>query len=83
MYKKGDMRRIWIVIGAVECLERPTLTTIVKATGLAKASIDDTLKKLMSDQIPGFSLVKDGPVYSIEEWGLLKKKELKVFYLNT
>ncbi len=80
MYPKGDMRRIWHIIGAVECLERATLTTIVQATGIPKASVDDTLKKIMYEQIPGFMLIKDGPVYTITSWGILKKKELKDFY---
>ncbi len=81
--KKGDMRRTWFVLGAVAKLDRPTLTTIVEATGLPKASVNDTLNKIMDNQIPGLYLEKTGAVYSISEWGEIVKKNGVINFFNS
>ncbi len=78
---KGDMRRVWCVLGAIETLERATLTTLVDALGLPKSSINDVLKKLLSGQLPGLIIVKTGAVYTVSDWGeLLKKNGVKKYY---
>ncbi len=78
---KGDMRRVWCVLGAIESLERATLTTLVSALGLPKSSINDVLKKLLSGQVPGLVITKQDAVYSVSEWGeILKKNGVKKYY---
>jgi hypothetical protein len=82
IFKKGDLRRLWFVLGAVAELDSATLTTIVKATGMPKASVNDLLIKIMNGQIPTLELKKVGPVYSIESWGELVKKKGVISYFN-
>lgn len=78
---KGDMRRVWVVLGAIESIDRATLTTLVDATGLPKASINDVLKKLLAGQVPGLVIAKQGAVYTVSDWGeLLKKNGVKIYY---
>lgn len=77
------MRRTWFILGAVAQLNRPTLTTIVEATGLPKASVNDTLNKVMDNQIPGLILEKNGAVYSIINWGEIVKKNGVIHFFNS
>jgi hypothetical protein len=81
--KKGDMRKVWFVLGAVATLDRPTLTTIVNATGLAKPTVYDALNKIIGGQIPTLEMVKSDAVYSIENWGDLVNKKGVISYFNT
>lgn len=81
-FKKGDLRRLWFVLGAVAKLDRATLTTIVNATGMPKATVNDLLIKIMDGQIPTLELKKVGPVYSIEHWGELVNKKGVISYFN-
>lgn len=82
-FKKGDMRRVWFVLGAVAILDKPTLTSLVRATGMPKASINDTLNKLMEGQIPGLVLVKNDAEYQIDDWGDLVNKTPVISFFNS
>lgn len=81
-FKKGDMRRVWFALGAVAAIDRPTLTTVVKATGLPKASVSDLLNKVIEGQIPELEMKKTGAVYSIERWGELINEKAVVSFFN-
>lgn len=79
----SDLRRLWIILGAVITLERPTLVSIVKATSMPKGSVNDKLLRLMSEQVPGLQITKVGPVYSITSWSeecVLSKAGIVSFY---
>jgi len=79
----SDLRRLWIILGAVITLDRPTLVSIVKATSIPKASVNVKLLRLMSEQVPGLEITKDGPVYSITSWSeecVLSKAGILSFY---
>ena len=83
-FLRSDLRRLWLILGAVDALERPTLTTIVQALKMPKPTVNDALKKLMSDQVPDLKIVKNGPVYEIHEWGgFITKAGVRKFYNNT
>lgn len=81
-FQKGDMRRVWFILGAVAVQDQPTLTTLVKGTGMPKASINDALNKLMDGQIPTLSLTKQGAVYVVEDWGDLVNKNAVISFFN-
>ena len=81
---RGDLRRLWLILGAVDALERPSLVAIVEAVGMPKPTVSDALKKLMSGQVPGLKIVKNGPVYEIQEWGgFITKTGVRKFYVST
>ncbi len=80
---KGDMRRVWYILGAIESIDCATLTTLVNATGLPKSSINDVLKKLQAGQVPGLVLVKSEAVYSVAKWGDILKKTGVIDYYKT
>ncbi|MFC3110896.1 hypothetical protein ACFQAT_28620 [Undibacterium arcticum] len=60
-YPKGDARRLFVLLAAIDYLERPTLTTLTKFTGHNKGTITADVDKLR-DQF-GVEIHKDGPVY--------------------
>lgn len=76
LYPKADARRLFVLLTAIDELERPTLTTLAAYTGHNKGTIDADIAKL-NEQFD-VVIVKDGPVYRIESWGeTLKKKGVK------
>ena len=77
-YPKGDARRLFVVLAAIDCLERPTITSIAAYTGHNKGTIDADVEKLR-DQY-GVDIQRDGPVFVLRSWGdVLKKAGVKKF----
>ncbi|MDR6397921.1 hypothetical protein ACTOWA_00530 [Herbaspirillum seropedicae] len=77
-YPKADARRLFVLLAAIDYLERPTLTSLSEFTGHNKGTIDADVAKLREQY--GVMVEKDGPVYSVESWGdLLKKSAVKKF----
>lgn len=75
-YPKGDARRLFVILAAIDSLERPTLTTLVACTGHNKGTIPGDIDKLREQF--GVDIVKDGAVYGVKSWGdLLKKNGVK------
>tara|TARA_B110000196_G_C21151582_1_gene670046 strand:+ start:516 stop:779 length:264 start_codon:yes stop_codon:yes gene_type:complete len=83
MFPRGDLNRIWLVIGAIDNLESATLVNIVKATGMPKPTINDILKKLLNGQVPSVIIVKNEAIYSIKEWGDFREEITKLFQNST
>ena len=75
-YPKGDARRLFVVLAAIDCLERPTITSIAAYTGHNKGTIDADVAKLR-DQY-GVEIDRDGAVFVLRSWGdVLKKAGVK------
>lgn len=66
-FPKNDPRRLFVLMCAIQRLERPTIVTIPPYTGINKGSIDAYVKNLR--EFFGVSIVKADAVYSIESWG--------------
>ena len=65
---KGNLNRIWLIIGAINNLSEPTLINISNAVGMPKPSVADILKKLLSGQVPWIRIEKNGSIYKIKKW---------------
>jgi len=77
-YPKADARRLFVLLSAIDHLERATLTTLASYTGHNKGTIDADIAKL-NEQF-GVSIVKEGAVYRVNSWGdLLNKRSVKKF----
>lgn len=75
-YPKGDARRLFVLLAAIDSLARPTLTTLAESTGHNKGTIPVDVEKLREQF--GVDIVKDGAVYGVKSWGdLLKKNGVK------
>lgn len=77
-YPDNDARRLFVLLSAIDLLERPTASAIADLTGLDKEAIDDDIAKLREQY--GVLLLKVGDVYRIDSWGeVLKKSGVKKF----
>lgn len=82
MFPKGNLNRIWLVLGALDALEKPTLVNITNAIGMPKASVNDVLIKLVDGQVAGVTVEKVNTEYKIIEWVNLKKEVKKIYKDN-
>lgn len=73
MLARGDLNRLWLVLGAIDALEDATLVNITKVVNMPKATVNDSLKKLISGQIIGVKIEKENSKYTIIEWLDLKE----------
>jgi hypothetical protein len=77
-YPDNDARRLFVLLSAIDLLERPTASAITDLTGLDKEEIEDDISKLREQY--GVLLQRVGEVYRIESWGeVLKKNGVKKF----
>lgn len=77
-YPDGDARRLFVLLSALDLLERPTVSALADLTGQDKDTIDPDILKLREQF--GVLIHKVGDTYHIEEWGeVLKKNGVKKF----
>jgi hypothetical protein len=77
-YPENDARRLFVLLSAIDLLERPTVSAIADLTSHAKESIDGDVLRLREEF--GVVLHKVGEIYRIESWGdVLKKTGVKKF----
>lgn len=72
-YPIGDARRLFVLLAAIDLLERPTISAIADLTSLDRESIDDDALKLQEEF--GVRMPKIGDIYRIESWGAVLQKE--------
>ncbi|MEN3294898.1 MAG: hypothetical protein V7642_4151 [Burkholderiales bacterium] len=80
-YPQDDARRLFVLLSAIDLLERPTASAIADLTSLDKQTIDDDIVKLREQY--GVLLNKVGDVYRIESWGEVLRKNGVKKYLKT
>ncbi|MGE5623099.1 MAG: hypothetical protein ACM3WS_08090 [Bacillota bacterium] len=76
LYPENDARRLFVLLSAIDLLERPTVSAIADLTSHDKDTIDADMAKLREQF--GVVLHKSGEIYRIESWGeVLKKRGVK------
>ncbi len=77
-YPDGDARRLFVLLAAIDLLERPTISAIADLTSHHRDTIATDIAVLHEQY--GVTLHKLGDVYRIESWGdVLKKQGVKKF----
>ena len=77
-YPDGDARRLFILLAAIDLLERPTISAIADLTSLDRKTIEAQVARLQEEF--GVHLHKTGEVYRLESWGeVLKKAGVKEY----
>jgi hypothetical protein len=75
-YPPHDARRLFVLLSAIDLLERPTQSAIADLTSCDRESIDIDVGRLREEY--GVVLHKVGDIYHIESWGeVLKKNGVK------
>ena len=75
-YPGHDARRLFVLLSAIDLLERPTVSAIADLTGHDRETIDAEVQRLREEF--GVVLHKIGDIYRIESWGeVLKKNGVK------
>lgn len=72
-YPHDDARRLFVLAGAIDLLERPTATAIGDLTGIDKSVVEAEVVKLREQY--GMVIHKFGEIYRIESWGNVLKRE--------
>lgn len=72
-YPVGDTRRLFVLLAAIDLLERPTVSAIADLTSLDRETIDADALKLQEEL--GVRLHKVGEIYRLESWGDVLIKE--------
>jgi hypothetical protein len=77
-YPDNDARRLFVLLSAIDLLERPTVSAIADLTSLDREKINDDVAKLREQY--GVALLKVGDVYRIDSWGeVLRKNGVKKY----
>jgi hypothetical protein len=72
-YPEHDARRLFVLLSAIDLLERPTVSAIADLTGHARERVDADVMRLREEF--GVVLHKVGEIYHIESWGDVLNKE--------
>ena len=79
-YPENDARRLFVLLAAIELLERPTLSAIADLTSMERDTIEADVAKL-KEQFD-VSLLKIGEVYRIESWGDVLNRQAVMRFLK-
>lgn len=71
-YPKGDLRRMLVVLAAIDRPGGATLVQIVAKTGVDKKTVTRLVEQ--AGQQAGVSIAKNGAVYCISDWGPLFRR---------
>lgn len=75
-----DLRRTWLVVGAIDALERPTITSISHQLGFGKSTVQRIVELLERDELIGFEIEVTSAVMTIQSWGVLSPEIIRAFY---
>lgn len=75
-YPDEDVRKLFVLLAAIDLLERPTQSALADLSGHSRESIDAAVQRLREEF--GINLHKVGEIYRIIDWGdLLKLRGVK------
>ncbi len=75
-YPREDARRLFVLLAAIDLLERPTQSAVADLSGHPRDAIDAGVIRLREEF--GVNLHKVGEVYHIESWGdILKQRGVR------
>jgi hypothetical protein len=72
-YPESDARRLFVLLAAIDLLERPTTSAIADLTSLPRDAIEIGIRVLQQQY--GVQLVRTGEVFRIESWGDVLRRD--------
>ena len=83
-FERQDLRRLWLVLGAIEKLESPLLSPLSKVLDMQISTIQKVIERINSDQLPDVEISVSEGRYTVESWGVLnRQKIIEYFEENT
>lgn len=79
-YPDNDARRLFVLLSAIDLLERPTVSAIADLTSHDRETVDADIQRLREQF--GVVLHKVGEIYRIESWGDVLKSDGVKRYLK-
>ena len=75
-YPDDDVRKLFVLLAAIDLLERPTQSALADLSGHPRESIDAAVQRLREEF--DVNLHKVGEIYHITDWGdILKARGVK------
>lgn len=75
-YPHDDVRKLFVLLAAIDLLERPTQSAVADLSGHPRERLDADIARLRDEF--GVKLHKVGEIYHIEHWGdVLKQRGVK------
>ncbi|MBC7513536.1 MAG: hypothetical protein H7234_03760 [Herminiimonas sp.] len=71
-YPQSDVRRLFVLLAAIDLLERPTQSAVADLSGHPRTAVDADVQRLREEF--GVNLYRVGEVYHIESWGDVLQK---------
>lgn len=79
-YPEHDARKLFVLLSAIDLLERPTVSAIADLTSYDRERVDADVMRLREEF--GVVLHKVGEIYHIESWGDVLNKSGVTRYLK-
>ncbi|RJF98349.1 hypothetical protein [Noviherbaspirillum saxi] len=80
-YPDHDARKLFVLLSAIDLLERPTVSAIADLTSQNRETIDTDILRLREQF--GVVLHKVGEIYHIESWGDVLQKDGVMRFLKS
>lgn len=79
-FDRIDLRRTWLVLGAIQNMDRPTVTSMSKQLNFGKSTVQTILENLRGHQYPGLEIHIENAVCKVIKWGILNPEIIEDFY---
>ncbi|WP_027859787.1 hypothetical protein [Marinobacterium jannaschii] len=81
VYPKGDLRRLLMILAAIDQLSHPSARSIAAHVQLPVSTVQSQLKKLVSGEIPKLVITCSSGIYTIDSYGdVICREGLIAFY---
>lgn len=80
VFERQDLRRIWLVLGAIESSKKPTLSELSKVLDMQMSTLQKVIERINSMQMPDTIIAEDNGKYIVESWGVANKRAIIEFY---
>ncbi len=77
-----DLRRLWILLGALEVHKPTTLTHLQHSLGWQVSTIQRLIERLNSEQLPGITIANAEGKLHVANWGILVNKDESLSLYN-
>ena len=80
-FDRIDLRRSWLVLGAIQNTENPAVTSIARTLGFSKSTVQRIIENLNSPQYPCLEIGQNGAICNIKDWGVINPEIIEEYYI--